>query len=112
MTRNETFLNAYITAALWSTSDGEHESLEAFELADETRAEMAKDCLKFQTDNEALLDGLDVAQCGHDFWLTRNGHGSGFWDQGLGEVGDKLTEACENSECDLYLGDDGLVYFM
>lgn len=32
---------------------------------------------------------------GHDFALTRNGHGTGFWDRGLGEMGDMLTEACE-----------------
>ena len=30
-------------------------------------------------------------QVGHDFWMTRNGHGVGFWDRGLGEIGDKLS---------------------
>lgn len=29
---------------------------------------------------------------GHDFALTRNGHGAGFWDRGLGEIGRRLTE--------------------
>lgn len=29
---------------------------------------------------------------GHDFALTRNGHGAGFWDRGLGEIGDMLTD--------------------
>ena len=32
---------------------------------------------------------------GHDFALTRNGHGAGFWDRGLGEIGDMLTEECK-----------------
>lgn len=27
-----------------------------------------------------LLDGLDMGQVMHDLWLTRNGHGCGFWD--------------------------------
>jgi hypothetical protein len=31
-------------------------------------------------------------QAGHDFWFTRNGHGVGFWDRGLGQVGDDLAE--------------------
>ena len=31
---------------------------------------------------------------GHDFALTRNGHGAGFWDRGLGEIGDMLTNEC------------------
>lgn len=30
---------------------------------------------------------------GHDFWLTSQGHGAGFWDRGLGEVGDTLTDS-------------------
>ncbi|UTN92852.1 hypothetical protein SEA_BENCH_134 [Mycobacterium Phage Bench] len=28
---------------------------------------------------------------GHDFYLTREGHGAGFWDRGLGELGEYLT---------------------
>ena len=32
---------------------------------------------------------------GHDFALTRNGHGTGFWDRGLGAIGDMLTDACK-----------------
>ena len=32
---------------------------------------------------------------GHDFALTRNGHGAGFWDRGLGKIGDMLTDACK-----------------
>ena len=32
---------------------------------------------------------------GHDFALTRNGHGVGFWDRGLGRIGDMLTSECE-----------------
>ena len=32
---------------------------------------------------------------GHDFALTRNGHGTGFWDRGLGAIGDMLTDECK-----------------
>jgi len=115
MTHNrEAFLNAYIEAALWSTGDGDLESLEAFEIAEETKAEMAKDCLNFLEDNKALLDGLDVKQCGHDFWLTRNGHGCGFYDGDYPEPkATLLTEASDKfGECSLYLGDDDLVYII
>lgn len=27
------------------------------------------------------LSAFDPAQIGHDLWLTRNGHGTGFWDR-------------------------------
>ena len=35
-------------------------------------------------------------QLGHDLWLTRNGHGAGFWDRGLGELGERLSEAARS----------------
>jgi hypothetical protein len=37
----------------------------------------------------------DEACAGRDFWFTRCGHGVGFWDRDLGDVGDKLTEIAE-----------------
>lgn len=33
----------------------------------------------------------DEEMCGHDIFLTQNGHGAGFWDRGL-EHGDRYTE--------------------
>lgn len=56
---------------------------------------------------------------GHDFWLTRNGHGAGFWDRAeleipfedQGEIGSILTRHAEQmGGTDLYVGDDGLIY--
>ncbi len=43
-------------------------------------------------------DDIDVEipeQFGHDFILTRNGHGAGFWDRGLGDAGRRLTDAAK-----------------
>jgi hypothetical protein len=53
---------------------------------------------------------------GHDFWLTRNGHGAGFWDRNYNPS--PLYYACQNlsgaakawGEASLYVGDDGLLY--
>lgn len=52
-----------------------------------------EDCAAFQETNAADLAEIDDAQAGHDFWLTRNHHGAGFWDRGLGEIGKRLTES-------------------
>ena len=49
---------------------------------------MRMDCVKFLHMDPgakvtAFLDGLtddELARAGTDFWLTRNGHGAGFWD--------------------------------
>ena len=46
---------------------------------------------------------------GHDFLLTRNGHGAGFWDHGLGELGEHLSQVARllgDSEY-LYVSEDG-----
>jgi len=53
------------------------------------------------------LAGIGPGQIGYDFNLTRNRHGAGFWDRGLGDAGDRLTDMCRPfGEWVLYLGDD------
>ena len=42
-----------------------------------------------------LPDHLTASQLGHDFNLTRNHHGAGFWDRGYGELGDWLTRVAQ-----------------
>lgn len=49
--------------------------------------------------------GSVASYFGHDLALTRNGHGTGFWDRGLGELGDRLSEATKphgESHVDIY----------
>lgn len=121
------FIIGYTTCALWSSSgvddDCEYldEKYDSNDIAPEALKEMEADCAKFIAENETALG--DYAEkigtneytvsekAGHDFWLTRNGHGAGFWDRGIGEVGDKLTEASKGfGEVGLYVGDDGKIY--
>lgn len=44
--------------------------------------------------NPDIFDGWSPEQVGHDFILTTNGHGAGFWDRGL-PYGNELTELCK-----------------
>ena len=44
-----------------------------------------------------------LEQIGHDYVLTSGHHGAGFWDRGLGELGDKLTEAAQATHREWYL---------
>lgn len=72
---------------------------------------MRETCADFIDANIEDLAGIDPEQAGHDFWLTRNRHGDGFWDRGLGERGERLSDAARvYSSVDLYVGDDGLIY--
>lgn len=51
------------------------------------------DCAAFQRDNAQDI-GDEHERAGHDFWLTRNGHGAGFWDGDWPkDAGQRLTEA-------------------
>lgn len=118
------FFAAYIACALWATNDnsrptgGEPLDLNHVggDIAPESYARMRADCARFFADNFATLSAVEsprytAANAGHDLWLTRNGHGAGYWDRGLGAQGGTLTEAAKAmGECDLDLGDDGRIH--
>ena len=113
----ETILKHYIICALWSYIDDDGEPLDSVYTMDDISAQTLKqmdiEVSDFIKDNESLLieSGQSDQQIGHDFWLTRNGHGAGFWDRGLGAIGDALTKASKSfGGSDLYVGDDGLIY--
>lgn len=116
----ETFLSSYVECALWSSVYFEDEDssgvpfddeYEEDDIAESALWEMMGDCVDFINANADDLSELDPGQAGHDFWLTRNHHGAGYWDRGLGEVGDRLTKAAQGyGESDLYVGYDGKVY--
>lgn len=122
-------LKGYIDAMIWSTSDtdpitGEElESLEGFEISDDLKKQAEELCEKFYrlNFNSCIFyyhkRQPDIGWCaweslGHDLWLTSAGHGTGFWDRDLGDLGETLTEACKHLKKDAYLGDDGLIYFL
>ena len=53
----------------------------------------------------------DPGAVGHDFILTSQGQGVGFWDRGLGELGTWLTEQAEtHGGLNACLGDDNMIY--
>lgn len=117
----DAFTRNYIIAALWSTVDDCGTPLdENFGLAhfsEECLSQIKKDCEEFQENNSENLElmsqitGGGDDYNGHDFWLTRNRHGAGFWDRGAGEIGEKLSEAAKAfGEVDFCVGDDGKIY--
>jgi hypothetical protein len=123
--RLDEFSRAYMTAALWSSHDESDEcggdpmddNYGIQHIADETFAAMIEDCQAFQRDHAQTLARCsgDMSQAGHDFWLTRNGHGTGFWDRD-DAVWDKAAReelsrsARSSGNVDLYVGDDGRIH--
>lgn len=119
MTRQEKkqFVAAYLEAALWSstTDDGTplDEGRDFTDIADAERRKAIRDCLQFIAANERALNRAGTPeQNGHDYWLTRNHHGAGFWDRGYpSKIGTALTNAAHaEGRRDLYIADDNLIY--
>ena len=132
----EIFLDSYIETALWSSNDESDpdtggDPLDRNYGRDDVEAEseevMRRECASFLWIASGLLqaaedhpgytppgevpDAFDHAA--HDFWLTRNGHGVGFWEapdwpEEIGSVLDDISKAFGESH--LYVGDDNLIH--
>jgi hypothetical protein len=122
---NEQILNSYIEAALWSSVDDEGVPLDKNYKAEDidplTKLHMLRDVNQAVTLADAFVPGWreywDNDHFGYDFWLTRCGHGSGFWSRAPthpseeGEIGEKLSTIARSfGSVDLYVGDDGVIY--
>ena len=123
----DTFFNAYVEAALWSTSDNSDDrggepldkNYGPSDIDAETLGKMKNDCRLFMQEQAMLLAFLDDEQAGHDFWLSRNGHGVGFFDLEPRQMGEGAPEGLPDAlqkaakkygEFDLYVGDDGKIH--
>lgn len=116
----EAMIRGYLDCALWSSTDESDESggepmdnnYTTSDIDDQTKRQMRADVSKFFIKNRALIDagGQTDEQVGHDFWLSRNGHGAGFFDRDLGDVGDRLQAAAKKfGGFNLYV-DNGTIY--
>jgi len=124
----DAFTQGYVEAAFWLL-DEEIGDRPFSDLAPKALAKAVADCKDFReglpkdAHGRTALDlacdymahptvAYDEYHAGIDFFLTRNRHGAGFWDRGLGKVGDELSEHAHGyGETNLYEGDDGQLYF-
>jgi hypothetical protein len=103
---------AYVRTALWSSTDEHAEPLDSTYDAESIYdlpgfLESLHDFLAEPDVAEILArHGISRQQAAGDFWLTRNHHGAGFLDRGLGKDGQTLTDAADAyGECTLMPGD-------
>jgi len=120
----ESVVLGYMECALWSSCDDEGNELdglyELYDFADEANAsihETIQDWLDLlDVEDIDWRSGWSPEQLGHDFWLTRNGHGAGYWDRYSGadlreDLGNVLSALCKPyGTSDVYVGDDGKLY--
>lgn len=100
------FTLGYIEAMCWTECNPDNPDLDGLgldDLTEESFSAAVEDCKVFQQSHAADLErayakpDYDAGRAGHDFWLSRNGHGVGFFDRDLGEVGDRLQDAARSS---------------
>lgn len=99
------YMPDYVLCALWATTDYEGTPLDEG-LSPHEMPDVAPEWLQAQRDDIAgflwhtrrviralrkLRPDCTPQQIAHDFWLTREHHGAGFWDRGYGEAGTRLT---------------------
>lgn len=115
------FVRSYLETALWSSHAFRHENdnetfdsagYEVEDISFDSVLSQAFDCLDFQDTN---LDRLEISdhgtdRDGHDFWLSRNGHGAGFFDRFDGSSDELQESARHHGTVDLYLGDDEQIH--
>lgn len=102
-------VRAYVNAAIWcghvyESEEDEREGTNAIPMDDygyseddcafSTWKRAVSDCRDFIEASAHIVHDWDASQFGHDFYLTRCGHGAGFWDRGKGEAGERLTDLC------------------
>ncbi len=116
----------YLIGLLWSTNDEStpsggnplDETFSPEDMTDEFWLQTRQDVWKFVEAEKEGYWRVDPNRAGIDLWLTRAGHGAGFWDgdwdRMCGEgVGDYLTKIVNDTfeSVDVYVGDDGELYF-
>lgn len=119
------FARHYLICALWSSTDNSDETggspldenYSLSDIAPETLKQAQEDCNAFSDEITAILAAhgncvaWDSEQFGHDFWLSRNGHGAGFFDRGNEPIWMELQRAAKVwGTVDLYVGDDGQIH--
>jgi hypothetical protein len=121
-------LRDYLHAALWSSVDDNDEpfdeNYDLDDIADSTILQAYHDLKQMRELADLVTirweEFWTIETFAHDFWLTRSGHGSGYWDRyghndededGY-EIGQRLSEIARTfGNLDPVLGDDGRIYF-
>lgn len=111
------FLNQYLETAIWASTDSEGNPLDRDysieDFSEEALLQAIQESNSFIQENLKDLEMVgDEGAHGHDFFLSRNGHGAGFFDRGYGPAGKRLQSASKRyGTADVYVGDDRQLYF-
>jgi hypothetical protein len=115
--------DAYINAMLFAETDTDGLPLDAnynaSDLPPQTTAKCREDVatfLEFVRRDPVMLEDVEAEpeRAGYDLWMTKNGHGVGFWDDARWpRSATPLTRLAQClGQADVYVGDDDLIYIL
>ena len=114
----DVIIESYFEAALWmSETSDDHEKFDDKTIWNFSynAKKQAKEEIEWFIDNAgSVFDDVDKKTIGHDLWLTRNNHGSGFFDRSGYDEDDAefLTELAKIlGEVDIEVNDKGWIDF-
>ena len=79
--KEQTFIDAYFEAVIFTDTGDDDQPEPGADLDDDFIREQTCDCLSFYSRIACYINDDNLVQAGHDFWFSRNGHGTGFWDR-------------------------------
>jgi hypothetical protein len=89
------FYESYLECINFTETGDTNEPESGAELDPDFLRESLIDCLSFYGRIWCYLSDDEISQAGHDFWLSRNGHGAGFFDRSH-PMGDRLQTRAES----------------
>lgn len=118
------FVGAAMITLLWTETNpdhgaGDHPLLDMYDtedISEPSKKAFDAECRAFldlvaEEMGDDVWEGLNPDDMGHLFVLSKNGHGTGFWDCGLGDKGDELHKWAKTfGESMAYVGNDGKVW--
>jgi hypothetical protein len=117
------FTVGYLTAMFWTESGESNSPCEGAtldDLSEEAWKQAQDDCADFNLLADAWLHkaythgnmSYDMERAGIDFWLSRNGHGAGYFDRDIGTAANGLQKLARSMlGRNVYRGNDGLIYY-
>lgn len=111
-------LDSYLETAVWADAE-EGVDTDGLDFDEQSIGAARNDVREFYTKTKQITDKINTREddnfwrmFGHDFWLTRNGHGAGFWDkpETYGEAGDELSDIASSMGQRYVTVDDRKIY--
>ena len=112
----DVIVDAYLETSLWSVkgTSEEFEDVYVSDFSDDAKKQAREEIEWFLKNAGEVFGEVSNTTIGHDLWLSRNHHGTGFFDRsGYDEDTAKFLTDLSHvlDDISMYVGDDDKIYF-